>query len=76
MGEGANEGKVHQDGDTAAGDVHRGGDAAAETMDGDPAISMDRDAADGDPAISMETSPDALGDSGSETEASNTAESF
>ena len=51
MGEGANEGKVHQDGDTAAGDVHHGGDAAAETIDGDPAISMDRDAADGDPAI-------------------------
>ena len=65
MGGGVDIGKAHHDGDTAAA-----------LSASDPAISMDGDSTAGDPAIVMETAPIVLGESGSESEASDPAKLF
>ena len=58
------------------GNVHHDGDAADIITAGNPAILIDGGSVAGDPAFLMKMAPDTLGDSGSETEASDMAESF
>ena len=58
------------------GKAHHDGDTAAALSASDPAISMDGDSTAGHPAIVMETAPIVLGESGSESEASDPAKLF